>query len=50
MNTRKKYDPHWPFPQYDEKGRQLLPADWNKRQTRQKKQDDLEREVGRALL
>lgn len=22
----KQYDPHWPFPQFDEKGQQLLPA------------------------
>ncbi len=29
------YDPHWPFPQYDEHGKQLLPADWNKRQPKQ---------------
>jgi hypothetical protein len=21
----KQYDPHWPFPQFDEKGQQLLP-------------------------
>jgi hypothetical protein len=20
-----EYDPHWPFPQYDENGKQLLP-------------------------
>lgn len=29
------YDPNWPFPQYDEHGKQLLPADWNKRQPKQ---------------
>lgn len=29
------YDPHWPFPQYDEHGKQLLPPDWNKRQPKQ---------------
>ena len=32
----KEYDPYWPFPQYDENGKQLLP----KRQP--KKQIDLE--------
>lgn len=21
----KQYNPHWPFPQYDENGKQLLP-------------------------
>lgn len=28
----KQYDPNWPFPQYDENGKQLLPPNWNKRQ------------------
>ena len=32
MGPVKQYDPSWPFPQFDEQGRQLLPADWNKRQ------------------
>ncbi len=50
MTPRKKFNPHWPFPQFDEKGRQLLPADWGKRPTRKKQQQDLEREVGKALL
>ena len=27
----KQYDPNWPFPQYDEDGKQLLPPDWNKK-------------------
>jgi hypothetical protein len=31
----KEYDPNWPFPQYDEDGKQLLPANWNKRQRKQ---------------
>ena len=40
MNTpRKQYDPTWPFPQYDENGKQLLPPDWNKRQP--KRQPDM---------
>jgi hypothetical protein len=26
----KQYDPNWPFPQYDENGKQLLPPDWHK--------------------
>lgn len=30
-----KYDPHWPFPQYDENGKQLLPPNHNKRQRKQ---------------
>lgn len=32
----KQYDPTWPFPQYDEHGKQLLPVDWNKRQPKQR--------------
>ena len=28
----KEYNPHWPFPQFDDNGKQLLPPDWNKRQ------------------
>ena len=31
----KRYDPTWPFPQYAENGKQLLPANWNKRQRKQ---------------
>ena len=31
-----EYNPYWPFPQFDEDGRQLLPADWNKRQPKPK--------------
>lgn len=50
MTPRKEYDPHWPFPQFDEQGRQLLPADWNKKPTRKQQHEDLEREVGEALL
>ena len=26
----KQYNPNWPFPQYDESGKQLLPPNWNK--------------------
>ncbi|MFZ9370279.1 MAG: hypothetical protein ACO25M_00220 [Limnohabitans sp.] len=43
----KTYDPHWPFPQYDEHGKQLLPADWNKRQP---KQDNYPTDAEEALL
>lgn len=25
MDPVKQYDPSWPFPQYDEQGKQLLP-------------------------
>lgn len=32
----KQYDPNWPFPQFDEDGKQLLPADWSKRQPKPK--------------
>lgn len=27
-----EHDPQWPFPQFDEQGKQLLPPDWNERQ------------------
>jgi hypothetical protein len=50
VTARKKYDPTWPFPQYDQKGRQLLPAGWNKRPTRKQQQEALMREAGEALL
>jgi hypothetical protein len=30
----KQFNPNWPFPQYDENGKQLLPPDRNK-QTKQ---------------
>ncbi len=39
---RKQYDPNWPFPQYDEHGKQLLPANWNKRQPKPNPYDALE--------
>lgn len=26
------HNPFWPFPQFDEQGKQLLPAGWGKRQ------------------
>lgn len=32
----KQYTPNWPFPQFDENGKQLLPSDWNKRQPKPK--------------
>jgi hypothetical protein len=50
MEPRKEYDPLWPFPQYDENGKQLLPADWNKRPTRAQEQDRMLEDVGEALL
>lgn len=28
---KKQYNPNWPFPQYDENGKQLLPPDWFKK-------------------
>ena len=42
-----EYDPHNPFPQFDEQGKQLLPADWNKRQP--KREADLS-DLEEALL
>jgi len=50
MEPRKEYDPLWPFPQYDENGKQLLPADWNKKPTRAQEQDRMLEDVGEALL
>ena len=26
------FNPHWPFPQYDEAGKRLMPPGWNKPQ------------------
>lgn len=26
-----RFDPHWPFPQYDNNGRRLLPPGWGKK-------------------
>ena len=42
-----EYDPHNPFPQFDEQGKQLLPVDWNKRQP--KREADLS-DLEEALL
>lgn len=50
METRKEYNPYWPFPQYDEQGRQLLPADWDKKPTRAEEQQRMLDDVGEALL
>lgn len=50
MTPRKEYDPAWPFPQYDEHGKQLLPVGWNRKPTQAEQYKDLEREVGEALL
>lgn len=30
--TEKQFDPKWPFPQYDEEGKQLWPKEWEKKQ------------------
>jgi hypothetical protein len=46
-STRKQFDPNWPFPQYDENGKRLLPPDWNKRQP---KQSDYPSDIEDALL
>lgn len=50
METRKEFDPNWPFPQYDENGKQLLPPDWGKRPTRAQEQQRMLEDVGEALL
>ena len=50
MQSRKEYDPNWPFPQYDESGKQLLPADWNKKQSKAEEQQRMLDDVGEALL
>lgn len=44
--TTKQYDPNWPFPQFDEDGVQLLPADWDPKPA----PIDWVKEVGEALL
>lgn len=31
----KTFDPHWPFPQYDDEGKRLLPANWHKPESKQ---------------
>lgn len=31
----KTFDPNWPFPQYDNEGKRLLPANWNKPEPKQ---------------
>jgi hypothetical protein len=41
------YNPHWPFPQFDGNGRQLLPDGWNKRVKRQAPSVE---EFGEALM
>lgn len=50
MQARKQYDPLWPFPQYDEDGKQLLPEGWGKKPTRSQEQQWMLDEVGEALL
>lgn len=37
-----EYDPNWPFPQYDENGKQLFPPNWNQRQQKRHDLDDFE--------
>lgn len=31
----KTFDHNWPFPQYDDQGKRLLPANWNKPEPKQ---------------
>jgi len=41
---RKKFDPSWPFPQYDAQGKRLLPP----KQKRKPKDEVLLAELGKA--
>lgn len=46
----KEFNPHWPFPQYDDNGRQLLPPGWFDRPSKDQRAADLLEDVGEALL
>ena len=48
--TMKEFNPHWPFPQFDEDGRQLLPADWFKKPTPAQAVAEMIDNFGEALL
>lgn len=50
VQKHSKYRPNWPFPQYDDKGRQLLPPGWRKRTTRKDQFKSDMREIGEALV
>jgi hypothetical protein len=46
----REFNPHWPFPQYDEDGNQLLPPSWQDKPTAAQRAQELANEVGEALL
>lgn len=46
----KEFNPNWPFPQWDEDGKRLLPPGWNDKPTRAQECERLADEVGEALL
>jgi hypothetical protein len=48
--TMKEFNPHWPFPQYDDDGRQLLPPGFNARPTPAQRAAELIDNVGEAML
>jgi len=45
-----EFNPYWPFPQYDEQGKRLLPPGWTDKPTRQDELKQLADDVGEALL
>lgn len=38
----KQFDPHWPFPQYDEEGNRLMPEDFDPKPTPKEWPGDIE--------
>lgn len=46
----KEFNPNWPFPQYDEDGRQLLPPGWFDKPTPAQRAAEMLDDVGEALL
>ena len=48
--TTMEFNPYWPFPQYDEQGKRLLPPGWTDKPTRQDELKQLADDVGEALL
>jgi hypothetical protein len=48
--TTMEFNPTWPFPQYDENGKQILPPGWFNKPTKQQEHQELLGDVGEALL
>lgn len=46
----KEFNPHWPFPQYDEDGNRLMPPGWNIKPTAAQLEQEMIDEIGEALL